>query len=272
MMNYQKAAASIQKLSGPNLPDVGVVLGSGLGQIANSIKSAADVSYNELPGFPMTTVSGHEGRLRIGTWGGAQVACLQGRFHFYEGHELHDLVMPIRALRFAGCETLILTCAAGSLTEDIRPGTLALITDHINWAGISPLIGPNDEQTGSRFVDVSRAYDPTLQDMVKGVAKDIGVPLHEGVYLWSLGPNFETPAEIRAFRALGADLVGMSIVPECLAAVHCGLRVLAIAVVTNLAAGMQSDVSHRETLAEASRVTPNLGLLLESLMKRLTLD
>ena len=152
------------------------------------------------------------------------------------------------------------------------PGELMLVTDHINWSGISPLVGPNDDTIGPRFVDVSQAYDPTLQKIAQTAATETGITLHEGVYVWCLGPNFETPAEIRAFRKLGADAVGMSTVPECLAAVHCGLRVMAIAVVTNLAAGMQKDLSHVETMTVGSAATPKLSALLGDVMKRLALD
>ena len=249
-----------------------MILGSGLGGLAESSESSSDVGYSALPGFPLNTVSGHEGRLRIGTWSGVSVACLQGRFHFYEGHDIQQLAVPIRALRSAGCETLILTCAAGSLQPEMGLGELMLVTDHINWPGISPLVCVNDDTIGPRFVDVSQAYDPTLQKIAQTVAIETGITLHEGVYIWCLGPNFETPAEIRAFRKLGADAVGMSTVPECLAAVHCGLRVMAIAVVTNLAAGMQKDLSHVETMTVGSAATPKLSALLGGVMKRLALD
>ena len=271
-MGHQDAAAQIRALAGDRPPRVGLILGSGLGGLAESIESFSDVGYSDLPGFPVPTVSGHEGRLRLGTWSGVPVACLQGRFHFYEGHDIQQLAVPIRALRSAGCETLILTCAAGSLQPEMGPGELMLVTDHINWPGISPLVGSNDDTIGPRFVDVSQAYDPTLQKIAQMAANETGITLHEGVYVWCLGPNFETPAEIRAFRKLGADAVGMSTVPECLAAVHCGLRVMAIAVVTNLAAGMQMNLSHVETMTVGSAATPKLSALLGGVMKRLALD
>tara|TARA_B100001964_G_C13942643_1_gene469657 strand:+ start:163 stop:630 length:468 start_codon:yes stop_codon:yes gene_type:complete len=152
------------------------------------------------------------------------------------------------------------------------PGELMLVTDHINWSGLSPLVGSNDDGIGPRFIDVSQAYDPTLQGVARETAKDVGLTLHEGVYIWCLGPNFETPAEIRAFRQIGADAVGMSTVPECLAAVHCGLKVLAIAVITNFAAGLQKNVSHAETLEMGKEATPKLELLLDGVMKHLDLD
>ena len=253
-------------MAGSQLPRVGLILGSGLGELADRIEDTEEISYADLPGFPAPTVTGHAGRLLIGDWSGVRVACLQGRFHAYEGHDLATLALPARALYAAGCETLVLTCAAGSLREDMEPGSLMLVTDHINWSGVSPLAGTNDELLGPRFVDLSRAYDPALQVIARTAAKAAGVVLHEGVYIWVLGPNFETPAEIRAFRTLGADAVGMSTVPECLAAVHCGLRVIAIAVMTNLAAGLQANLSHVETLTMGQQVTPQLGLLLENMM------
>ncbi|MBO67099.1 MAG: purine-nucleoside phosphorylase [Acidiferrobacteraceae bacterium] len=268
-MDYQKSADYIRSLAGYTPPKVGLILGSGLGALAESISSSIKVSYNELPGFSEPTVSGHDGQLILGTWSGVNIACLQGRSHLYEGHHIQRLTVPIRALKSVGCKVLVLTCAAGSLREEMRPGDLMLVTDHINWPGLSPLIGPNDDGIGPRFLDVSHAYDPTLREFARQTAENVGVILHEGVYIWCLGPNFETPAEIRAFRQIGADAVGMSIVPECLTAVHCGLKVLAISVVTNLAAGLQSDVSHAETLAIGKEAIPKIKLLLDRFMQLL---
>ena len=268
-MDYQKAADYIRSLAEPNPPRVGLVLGSGLGALAESIDSPIKASYNEIPGFLAPTVSGHAGELILGTWSGVNIACLKGRSHLYEGHHIKQLTVPIRTLKSVGCETLILTCAAGSISEEMRPGDLMLVTDHINWPGLSPLVGSNDDSIGPRFLDVSHAYDPTLRELARQTAKDVEVTLHEGVYIWCLGPNFETPAEIRAFRQIGADAVGMSMVPECLAAVHCGLKVIAIAVVTNLAAGLQTDVSHAETLATGRGAVPNVKRLLDGFMQLL---
>jgi len=271
-MDHQAAANRIRSLADTSPPRVGLILGSGLGELVESVSSLSNTSYKDLPGFPEPTITGHEGQLRLGEWSGVSIACLQGRSHLYEGHDIQKLTLPIRALKLAGCEILVLTCAAGSLHDAMSPGDLMLVTDHINWPGLSPLVGPNDERIGPRFVDVSQAYDATLQQVARQTAKAVGLTLHEGVYIWCLGPNFETPAEIRAFRGIGADAVGMSTVPECLAAVHCGLRVLSIAVITNLAAGLQTNVSHAETLAMGKEAIPKLRLLVDGVMKRLVLD
>tara|TARA_B100000686_G_scaffold355392_1_gene474596 strand:- start:13892 stop:14707 length:816 start_codon:yes stop_codon:yes gene_type:complete len=266
-MDYHIAAEQIRILSGSEIPKVGLILGSGLGGIARSITVSTKTSFKDLHGFPEATVSGHSGQLILGTWEGIGVACLQGRSHLYEGHSIQKLTTPIRALKLAGCEILILTCAAGSLNEDMQPGDLMLIKDHINWSGLSPLTGLNDDKLGARFVDMSEAYDRNLLEIARQTAKQSGFKLHEGVYVWSLGPNFETPAEIRAFRQIGANAVGMSTVPECITAVHCGLRVLAVSVMTNLAAGLQANVSHEETLTMGKQASPKLEQLLNGIIK-----
>ena len=266
MKSHEPAGQMIRQAAAGRLPRVGLILGSGLAELANWVENPAEISYKDLPGYPMTTVEGHVGRLVIGDWAGARVACMQGRFHVYEGYDPVDLVLPIRALQAAGCDVLVLTCAAGSLRENMPPGSLMTLTDHINWSGISPLAGPNDDDIGPRFLDLNNAYDPQLRTLLQDAARDAGITLHEGVYIWCLGPNFETPAEIRAFRSLGGDVVGMSTVPECLAARHCGMRVAAVSVITNLAAGMQPELFHAETLAAGEQATPRLGRLIESFL------
>ncbi|MED5407538.1 MAG: purine-nucleoside phosphorylase [Pseudomonadota bacterium] len=266
MKSHEPAGQMIRQAAAGRLPRVGLILGSGLAELANRVENPAEISYKDLPGYPMTTVEGHVGRLVIGDWAGARVACMQGRFHVYEGYDPVDLVLPIRALQAAGCDVLVLTCAAGSLREKMPPGSLMTLTDHINWSGISPLAGPNDDDIGPRFLDLNNAYDPQLRTLLQDAARDAGITLHEGVYIWCLGPNFETPAEIRAFRSLGADVVGMSTVPECLTARHCGMRVAAVSVITNLAAGMQPELFHAETLAAGEQATPRLGRLIESFL------
>ncbi len=270
MSEHIRAAEILKGAAGGRPPEVGMLLGSGLGEIADRINNPVTLSYADLPGFPAPTVRGHSGQLLIGDWNGRRIACMQGRFHLYEGHKPPTVAIPIRALKAAGCHSLVLTCAAGSLNPEVGPGSLVALNDHINWSGISPLIGPNDETIGPRFFDLSNTYDTALRGALHESAKELGQPLHEGVYLWALGPNFETPAEIEAFRRLGADLVGMSTVPEALAAVHCGLRVAAIAVVTNLAAGIQTTaLSHEETLSAGTQAAPHLGELLDRLFGRL---
>jgi len=248
---------------------VGVVLGSGLGAVAEAMENPTVVSYEELPGFPRPTVSGHAGRAVLGSVGDVPVAVLQGRAHLYEGGEPDALRVPVRALRAAGAEILILTNAAGSLHPGVGPGSLMAITDHINMTGVNLLMGPNDDAIGPRFPSLRDAYDPALLDVLRTSARDLGIALAEGVYLAVGGPSFETPAEIRAFRVLGADAVGMSTVQETILARHCGLRVAAISVITNLAEGMTDEpLSHEQTLRAAEAGAVDLARLLLELIRR----
>ncbi len=260
---YSEAAQTIKAhLEGAG-PGIALVLGSGLGALAEGIVDPVVVPYSELAGFRQPTVPGHSGRLLIGDLDGVGVACLQGRFHAYEGYSGADIAVPVRALREIGCHTLILTNAAGSLRRSMGPGSLMMITDHINWAGVNPLFGPNGDVLGPRFCDMTQAYDPQLQRKLRSAAMAAGIPLFEGVYLMYPGPSFETPAEIRAFAALGADATGMSTVPETLVAKHCGMRVAAISVITNLAAGIgERGLSHEQTLASAVAASDRLARLL----------
>ena len=262
MSDYEKAARQIGAMARSHSPEIGIILGSGLAGVATGLDDAVVITYSEIEGFPEAGVQGHVGQLVIGKHGGRSVACLQGRWHAYEGHNLADIALPIRALTALGCQSLLITCAAGSLQKDMPPGSLMMLTDHINWPGLSPLIGPNDDELGPRFTDISNAYDSELQEVMRKSASHASIHLHEGVYLWCLGPSFETPAEIRAFAVLGADAVGMSTVPETLAARHCGLKVAAIAVMTNFAAGMQSGLSHEQTLAAGAEAAPMLTTLI----------
>jgi xanthosine phosphorylase len=251
------------------VPRVGIILGSGLGGLADALEDPVAIPYRELPGFPEPSVEGHGGRLVLGLLEGVPVACLQGRIHLYEGGPAAAIAVLPRTLLALGCEVLILTNAAGSLRPEVGPGRIALIDDHINMLGKNPLAGRNDP-VGPRFPDMSEVYDAVLGDRALAVAARIDLDLARGVYLATLGPSFETPAEIRAFRALGADLVGMSTVPEAIAARHCGLRVLGFSIVTNLAAGIAAQaLSHEETLREASRAAHDLERLLRALVKEI---
>ena len=251
-------------------PQVGVVLGSGLGGFADAIADPVVVDYDELPGFPPLTVAGHAGRAVLGAIGGVRVAVLQGRAHVYEGGDLDRLRAPVRALRAAGAETLVLTNAAGSLRAEVGPGRLMAITDHVNLQGVNLLAGANDEAIGPRFPSLRDAYDPGLLGELRAAAREVDVELAEGVYLAVAGPSFETPAEIRAFRTLGADAVGMSTVQETILARHCGLRVCAISVITNLAEGMSdAALSHEQTLAGAARGAEGLTRLLGAFLPRI---
>jgi xanthosine phosphorylase len=251
-------------------PHVGVVLGSGLGAVADAVDDAVTIGYEELPGFPRPTVHGHAGRAVLGQLRGVPVCVLMGRAHLYEGGDLAPRVTPVRALAAAGAEVLVLTNAAGSLRPEVGPGQLMAISDHINLTGHNPLVGPNDEAIGPRFPSLANAYDADLRAHMHAVAGELGIDLAEGVYLAVSGPSFETPAEIRAFRTLGADAVGMSTVHETILARHAGMRVAAVSAISNLAEGL-SDVplSHEQTLADAQRAAGDLARLLEGFVGRL---
>jgi xanthosine phosphorylase len=251
-------------------PRVGVVLGTGLGAVADAVQDPIFVAYEELPGFPRPSIEGHVGRAVLGTVAGVPVALLQGRAHLYEGGDPAALRVPVRALRGAGAEILVLTNAAGSLRPAVGPGHLMAITDHINMTGVNLLVGPNDEAVGPRFPALRDAYDPALLAELRAVAQTLEIPLAEGVYLAVSGPSFETPAEIRAYRTLGADAVGMSTVQETIIARHCGLRVAAVSVITNLAEGMSDEpLSHEQTLRSAERGAGDLTRLLLTFIARL---
>jgi inosine/guanosine/xanthosine phosphorylase family protein len=245
-------------------PKVGIVLGSGLGGVADAVTGPVDIRYEEIPGFPRPGVTSHAGRLRLGSLGGTPVAVLQGRAHAYEGHPLADVVRPVRTLARLGCDTVILTNAAGSLHASVGPGRLMLVTDHINGTGLNPLAGANEDALGPRFFDMTSAYDAALQERLRDAGHAERIALAEGVYYWVLGPSFETPAEIRAMRVLGADAVGMSTVPETIALRHMGVRVAAISGITNLAAGMVpgSALDHAETMTRGSAMATDLARLL----------
>jgi xanthosine phosphorylase len=270
-MSYRGAAAYIKSRLNGFEPSTAVVLGSGLGGFAEKLSDQIVVEYRDIPDFPQSTVVGHSGRFVFGHLLGKPVVCMQGRLHFYEGHDLSALAVPVRAMRLLGVETLVLTNAAGSLRTEVGPGRIMLITDHINFVGVNPLIGENDDTIGPRFFDVSKAYDPTLQSLARQLANKNSIDLAEGVYAWYSGPNFETPAEIRAMKTLGSDAVGMSTVPECLVAVHSGMRVAAFSIITNLAAGMSKvELSHEETLSNAATAEDDLSLLLTDFISGLT--
>jgi xanthosine phosphorylase len=259
------AATLIRARAGGRTPRLGIVLGSGLGGLADLLEDAVAVPYAEIPGFPTSTVAGHAGRFLVGELEGVTVACMQGRFHLYEGHLPAVIKLPIRTFAALEVEALLLTNAAGSLRAEAGPGSLMLITDHLNLMWTNPLIGPNDDAWGERFVGLEDAYDPGLRARLQDLAAELGIRLHEGVYGALLGPLFETPAEIRAYRALGADAVGMSTVPEVIVARHAGLRVVAISAITNLAVGMSDvPVDHEQTLRGAAVAAADLTRLVRA--------
>lgn len=248
-------------------PRAGVMLGSGLGGVAEEIEDATVIPYEDIPDFPRSTVSGHKGQLVCGNLNGVPVIAFQGRVHMYEGVDPQQLRVPTYALKLLGCEAFFLTSAVGSTRETVGPGELVLVTDHINMQMRNPLIGPNDDAIGTRFPSMLDAYDPHLRELMKRKADELGVRLTDGVFLSNLGPSFETPAEIRAYRTLGADVVGMSMVAEVVCARHCGLRVAACGVVVNYASGMtDKHITHEETLHFSNVAANNLTNLLKEFL------
>lgn len=257
-----------KRLLADKRPQTAVILGSGLGSVADAVEDPLTIDYAAIEGFPRTTVAGHSGKMIVGRLGQSEVLCLQGRFHLYEGHRPQVIAEVVNALKAVGINRLIVTNAAGSLNPEFTPGSLMLIKDHINFSGQNPLVGANDESTGPRFPDMSNAYDRDMRRQAKELAAKLGINLPEGVYLMVLGPNFETAAEIRAFRTLGADAVGMSTVPEVIAAVHAGIKVLAVSAVTNFGTGLQeTPLSHEETIAGAARASSALTALITNYIK-----
>ena len=257
-----EAAAVMTERAGVE-PRVGIVLGSGLGTVADAVRDATAIDYADLPGFPRPTVAGHGGQAVLGRLGDVPVAVLQGRAHVYEGGDLDRIRTPVRALRAAGAEILVLTNAAGSLHPDVGPGRLMLITDHINLSGVNVLAGPNDDEIGPRFPSLRDAYDPELRERLRAAAAELGTELAEGVYAAVSGPTFETPAEIRALGILGGDAVGMSTVHETAVARHCGLRVAGVSAISNFAEGLSDEpLSHEQTLRDAKRAADALAPLL----------
>lgn len=251
-------------------PALGVVLGSGLGGFADAVEDAVEIPYDEIPGWPASTAVGHAGRLVVGRFGGQGVAVLKGRAHLYEGHPPAKVVFGVRVLGRLGIRSLVLTNACGAVNTAFAPGQLVAVSDHLNLQGTSPLVGPNADELGPRFPDLSDAYDPTLRAAARGAATRLGLQLGEGVYAAWLGPAFETPAEIRMMRTLGADLVGMSTVPEVLAARHMGIRCLVLSCVTNMAAGVLPEpIEHDKVLAIGAAASSDLIALLREVVPAL---
>lgn len=254
---------------GASASSIAMILGSGLGPLAEQIDNQIVIPYSELPGFPVSTVSGHAGELVIGKLAGAQVFCMKGRGHFYEGRGLDVMTSAVRSLRLLGCTSMIATNAVGSLRADLPAGSLVAIKDHINLLPGSPVGGPNDARFGPRFFSMANAYDRDLREQIQAAARETATAIHEGVYSCVPGPQFETPAEVRMLAAFGADVVGMSVVPEVITARHCGMKVAALSVVTNLAEGL-SDValSHEQTLTYATLALKDLLRLMPAVVSR----
>ena len=252
-------------------PAIGVVLGSGLGAFADELSQRTAIGYGDIPGWPASTAVGHAGQLVIGGIGGVNVAVMAGRAHLYEGYGMQQVTNGVRVLRAIGARAMVFTNAAGGINLSLERGGLVLISDHINLQGSNPLVGPNDEAFGPRFPDMSEVYCVQYRQRAKQVAAELGIPLGEGVYAAMLGPSYETPAEIRFLRTIGADLVGMSTVPEAIVANHMGMKVLAISCVTNMAAGVlpQTRLNHAEVLETAAMVRDTLVRFLKALLPRL---
>jgi len=258
------AAAAVVRASTDLKPRVGLVLGSGLGSFADSVEDAVRFAFADLPGFPVSTVTGHGGQLIVGTIGGVAVALLSGRAHYYEQGDPKAMKTPIETFAALGCEAVILTNAAGGLDPEVGPGELMMLTDHINFAGTNPLFG---EMGDKRFVGLTQAYDLDLQGLFRAAAAEAGIRLSSGVYMWFNGPSFETPAEIRMARLLGAQAVGMSTVPEVILARYFGLKVAAVSTITNFAAGMTgNELSHEETKENGPKGAEKLKILLPAVV------
>lgn len=247
--------------------DVALILGSGLGELAMEVENAVVIPYENIPYFPESTVAGHAGQLVYGDLSGKKVLAMQGRFHFYEGNTMDTVTYPVRVFSALKAVSVIVTNAAGGVDFNFSPGDLMLITDHINFTGTNPLIGENDEAIGPRFPDMSHAYDVKYQELARKTAQKLNVKLQEGVYMGLTGPTYETPAEIRMARTIGAAAVGMSTVPEVITAVHSGLRVLGISCITNLAAGMQSELNHKEVVETTERVKETFKTLVKEILE-----
>lgn len=270
--DYDKAVSTIRERINIQ-PKIGLVLGSGLGGLADSIEDAVKIPYEDIPGWPRSTVHGHSGQLVIGHLEGQPVLAQQGRAHFYEGYSMQQVTFPIRVMYHLGIETLILTNAAGGLNADFRAGDVMLLNDHINvpgMVGAHPLFGPNDESVGPRFLGMSQTYDRSLRDLAKTTAEKEGIKLHEGVYVCLSGPTFETPAEVRMLRVWGGDAVGMSTAPEVIVARHAGMRVMACSGITNEAiAEVDSpmDANHEEVLETGKVIVPKLTAILRGVLQ-----
>lgn len=270
-MNHKKIedAADLLRKKITKQPAVGLILGSGLGVLADEIENPTVVAYSDIPGFPVSTVAGHKGQFVFGELEGVQVAAMQGRFHFYEGYSMKEVTFPVKVMKRLGIDTLFVTNAAGGVNMDYQPGDLMLIRDHINWLFGNPLIGQNDDSVGVRFPDMSEPYSKKLSQIAKSSAEELSLSLREGVYLSTSGPCYETPAEIRAMRKLGADAVGMSTVPEVIAARHAGIEVLGISCITNAGSGiLDTPLSHDEVIETTDKIRESFLKLIKKILHK----
>ncbi|MDO5707768.1 MAG: purine-nucleoside phosphorylase [Andreesenia angusta] len=247
-----------------------IILGSGLGDFAKNLEDREEIDYASIPGFPVSTVEGHEGKLIFSEIDGVEILIMSGRFHFYEGYDIKDVVFPIRVIKALGIESLIITNAAGGVNQSYNPGDFMIIKDHINFGFNNPLIGPNDESLGVRFPDMTYTYDREYIDIAKSSAENLNIDIREGVYFYNLGPTYETPAEVKMISTLGGDSVGMSTVPEVIVARHSGIRVLGISCITNMAAGiLEQPLNHQEVVETGERVKESFELFIKDIISKL---
>ena len=272
MQETQKiqAAADYIRSKVKKIPRTALILGSGLGVLAEEVQDSVSIPYADIPHFPVSTAPGHAGVFTAGTLEGQEVIVMGGRFHFYEGYDMETIAFPIRVMKTIGVETLILTNAAGGVNEQYKPGDLMIITDHLNMVGQNPLRGPNDEQLGLRFPDLSTLYNPELSSILESTARENGIEYRKGVYAWTSGPSFETPAEIRMLRTMGADAVGMSTVPEAITAHHCGIRVAGVSCISNMAAGvLDQPITQEEVFEVAALVRDRFSTLIRQTLSKM---
>lgn len=267
LLDKIKETSTFLKEKGLTEPEFGLILGSGLGELAEEVENAIVLDYADIPNWGQSTVVGHAGKLVYGDLAGRKVLALQGRFHFYEGNHLDVVTFPVRVMKALGCQGVIVTNAAGGISYG--PGTLMAISDHINMTGQNPLIGENLEEFGPRFPDMSDAYTADYRQKAHAIAEKLGIKLEEGVYIGVTGPTYETPAEIRAFKTMGADAVGMSTVPEVIVAAHSGMKVLGISAITNFAAGFQSELNHEEVVEVTQQIKGNFKNFIKEILEEL---
>ena len=270
LAKIEQSASYIKEQLKGNNPEVGLILGSGLGMLSEQIGNPVVIKYEQIPGFPVSTVEGHAGELVVGELEDKVVLALKGRFHYYEGYTIQLVTLPVRIMKKLGIENLIITNAAGGINEDFEPGDIMIIKDHINFAFVNPLIGANLEDFGPIFPDMSRSYSPELIQIARQAAQESGLVIKEGVYMYGSGPSYETPAEARAVRFLGADAVGMSTVPEVLAAVHSGMKVLGISCISNMAAGiMDQPLTHQEVMETTEKIKDSFSNLVKKIVAKI---
>lgn len=268
--NLIEQASLFLKEKFSNQPKIGLILGSGLGVLADEIEKPLKIQYKDIPNFPISTVEGHAGQLVFGKLSGKDVVAMQGRFHYYEGYSFDQVTFPVRVMKELGVEVLVVTNAAGGVNKDYEPGDLMIISDHINNMGSNPLIGPNDSRFGARFPDMSEAYNKELRSQAKEIANQLNIKIQEGVYVGNTGPTYETPAEVRMIRTLGGDAVGMSTVPEVIVARHAGLKVLGISCISNMASGiLDQPLTHDEVIETTEKVRADFLTFVKEIVKNI---